>query len=163
MARALNADQVLNYLYVQMEMDDNLRTHALGVIGLDKLYFHCQDGQRYEVDLDEQFLCVHGDGLNDVEADADLDGALGLKILDWEPEQEDLMVHDALVLEEELEQESPMEQDDEVLSVQHGVNVLVDEDVDVIYGEVLVCQVNALELGMEHGAQNEGAGEQLDV
>ena len=92
-----------------MEMDGNLRTHVLGVIGLDKLYFHCQDGQRYEMGLDEQLLCVHGDGLNDVEADADLDGALGLKILDSEPVQEDLMVHDALVLEEELEQELPME------------------------------------------------------
>ena len=97
-----------------MEMDDSLRMHALGAIGSDKQCFHSQGGQRYDEGLDAQPFWVYGDDLDDVVADADLNAALDLEILDLEPVQEGLMEHGVLEREEELEKESLREQDDEV-------------------------------------------------
>ena len=133
-------------------MDDSLRMHALGAIGSDKQCFHSQGGQRYDEGLDAQPFCVYGDDLDDVVADADLNAALDLEILDLEQVQEGLMEHGVLERVEELGKESLKEQDDEVWRVLDVMNAQLDEDVDVVYGEVLVCQVNALELEMEHGA-----------
>ena len=55
-----------------MVMDDNLRMHVWGVIGLDKRYSHFLGEQQYEKGGgDAPLVYVNDDGLDDVGADVD--------------------------------------------------------------------------------------------